>query len=174
MKTLFEIGDELRALYELLDESGGEIATPEEEAVIVAWFRDLERDEDRKITNYYGLVRQLETESAAAKEESERFAKKAKARENASKRLKELLKVHMEMTGRKRIETTSGRVVAIQNNGGLAPLILADNLDASTLPAEFLRVRIDPDADAIRQALEQGQALEFAALGKLGTHIRFR
>ncbi len=173
MATLFSIGDDLRALMDLLDESGGEI-TPATHTTLEAWFAEVGRDQSNKLDGYACLIRQLEMEATAATAEKEQWAKKAQARENSAKRLKERLKLYMELSRQDKLQTSTGRIIALQNNGGLLPLELAPTIDPNKLAPAFQRVKVDVDTDAVRAVLEAGQELPFAKLGARGRHVRIR
>jgi len=61
-------------------------------------------------------------------------------------------------------------LLRIQVNGTSA-LVLDPELDASTLPKRFIKIKRDVDTDAIRKALEFGEELPYAHLER-GTHVR--
>ena len=165
MATLFEIGDDLlRVLGTIQD--GGEVDPQLDE-----WFDRLAGQEAEKIDAYIGLLRMVDGEMTVAKAEAEQFLAKAKARENKGKQLRQRLKEHLERTGRDRITSAVGRVVRLQSNGGVPALKIAPE---AVVPAPFMKTRTitEPDHDKIRQALLNGETLDFAALAPVGTHLR--
>ncbi len=168
MRPLFAIGDDLAAIYDLVDETGGEL-TPDLEA----WLAEIEHDEAAKCDAYVHLIKTAEMEAAAAKAEAEQWLARAAARTNFSKRLKERMKLYMEASGRTKIATATGRTLAIQANGGKVPMVLHTD-DTSLLPKEFTRVIVTPDNEKIREALESGAPLAFAHLEERGSHLRIR
>lgn len=172
--TLFQLGDDIRALDDLIEELGGDVSDPQVEAAWLAMAEQLTTDEAAKLDGYVNYIRTLEMEAVAAKAEAEQYAMKARTRENRVKWIKERLKQHLEATGRTKAETATKRAIAIQANGGKPPLILVDNLDPATLPDHLVIIRRTPDTDAIRAALEAGEPLPFASLGCRGTHLRIR
>lgn len=172
MRTLFNIGDDLRALADLMDEC--EELSPEVDAAITAWFNELSADEAAKLDGYVGLIRTWEMEAAAAYAEAEQYEAKARVRANRAARLKDRLKWYLESTGRKKVETATKRTIAIQANGGPVPVMLADSIDPSTIPDDLAIVRRTIDTEAVRQFLLAGGTLDFAALGFRGTHLRIR
>jgi len=168
MPTLFQMGADLLAVYDQIDDLGGELP-PELEA----WFDELATNEAAKLDSYVGLIRQADAEAAAATEEMERWKMRAQARTNLSKRLKDRIKQHLELTGRAKVETVTGRVLAIQKNGGKQPVIV-DWLPLEELPERFKKVTITEDRDKIAEALASGEELTFARLEPRGTHLRIK
>ena len=68
------------------------------------------------------------------------------------------------------VKTADGRTVRWQNNGGKVPLVIREDMD---VPEEYLvQPPPVPDSERIRQALLDGQALEFAKFGEVGKHVR--
>ncbi len=172
MKSLYEIGADLLALAEVLDACDGDLSKCETD--VLAWIERAEGEQSEKLDRYIGLIRQLEMESAAAKAEADQWAAKSKTRGNTADFLKARLKAHLEATGQAKAVTATGRVVAIQKNGGALPLKLALAIDLATVPTAFVRVTTDLDRDAVRKALEAGDVLDFASLGERGTQLRIR
>ncbi len=166
--TLFQIGDELRAILELVDETGGELPPTLEQ-----WFAEISQDEAAKIDSYYGLCKSLETEATVATAEAEQFQAKAKARTNAVKGLKDRMKLYLENQGRKEAVGTSGRKACVQANGGKVAMTMTVT-DPLQLPTAYQKITIVPDTEGIRSVLEGGGELEFAKLEPRGTHLRFR
>jgi len=172
--TLFDIGADLLALNDLFEEVGGELGSPETEAAFDAWAKTLVADEGKKLDGYCGLIRTLEGEAAVAKAEAEQYAMKARTRENRVKWLKDRMKQHLELTGRTKVQTATGRTVTIQANGGKLPLLITEGTDPTKIPTEFQRVKIEIDNEKVREHLEAGGPLEFAAIGPRGSHLRIR
>jgi hypothetical protein len=175
MADLFDIGDiaDIKALMDLLDETDGEI-TPESQDAMDAFFAEIEGNQGEKLQGYATLIRRMETEAAVAKAEAEQWDRKGDARANSARRLKDRLKLYLEVTGQKKVQTSRGYVIAIQANGGKVPLVIADGTDPKALPETFQRIRVEIDTDAVRETLESGGSLPFAALGERGSHIRIR
>lgn len=174
MPTLLEIGQDMAALEQLLAESaesGGDITTVE--STLTKWFSELGEQQSSKIDGYCALIRELELRSAARKEESERLAKRVKVDEAQAKFLQVRLKDHLEQHGLKKIETERF-TVGIVNNGGKVPLELTQ--PPERLPTQYQRIKteVSADADKIREALERGEQLGFATLGKRGTRLSIR
>ena len=61
----------------------------------------------------------------------------------------------------------------LQANGGKAPLVYAADFVAADLPYDLQRVRVEPNADAIRAAIAKGEAVPGVAVGEAGRHLRW-
>lgn len=169
--TLFEIGEQLLALDALLDESGGEV-TPENEAAYDAWFAEIQESQAAKLDAYVGLLKTWEGQAVSAQAVIDQFRAKLNSLENRMKRHKDRMKTYMECTNQSKLSTTSGWVLAVQKNGGKQAVEL--NCPVDQLPKRFTKVKVEPDMDAIRAAIEGGEELEFAVMHPRGTHLRIR
>jgi len=173
-RTLFNITEDLLTIERLIDEVEGDISAPEVEAAITAWMAEMGGDQAVKCDGYIGLIRKWEMQAAAAKAERDQYAKIAQVRGNRIDALKQRLKEHMERTGQAKIETATGRTIAIQKNGGKAPMVVDPVVDPQAVDARYQRITIDLDNEAVRAALEAGEKLAFASLGERGTSLRIR
>ena len=61
----------------------------------------------------------------------------------------------------------------LQANGGKAPLVYAVGFIAADLPYDLQRVKVEPNADAIRAALARGESVYGVAVGEAGRHLRW-
>lgn len=106
------------------------------------------------------LVREIEVRAEARKVEAERLRQRAKRDEAVAAWMKgQVLRV-MQSEGLKTLETPRWRATAAMPGGKAALEIVGE------VPPEFTReeIRITPDKDAIRDAIESGQTLTFAYL----------
>lgn len=175
-RSLLEIGDDLRALNDLLDETGGEVR-PEVEAAFASLADGIAREEATKLDGCVNYLRRLEMEAAAARAEAEQYTAHAVARENRMRRFKEFLRGYIESSGRTKAQTATGRTLAVQANGGVVPIRwLRDSIDPATLPDEWVVVKRTINTDAVRRALEERNpdALAIATLEQRGRHLRIR
>lgn len=168
MRPLYEITDDLRRMLDLADETGGEL-----DAAAAEYLATVEAEEAVKLDGYANLIRTLEMEEAAARAEAEQYQLKAAARADAVKRLKGRLLDHLTATGRTKVQTAKGRTISVQANGGKAP-VKWSSVEVADLPPRFVVVRQEIDREAVREALERGEVLEFATLGEKGQHVRIR
>jgi hypothetical protein len=165
-RTLFDISEDFRALEDLLDGD-----TPDLEA-ITAWLDELGAERDQKLDGYARLIGEIEARAKFRKDEARRIAELARLDETKAQQLKDRLKLFFESHGLSSIHTARYRLT-LAKNGGKAPLIL-DTPDAEALPPRFQRVSIDLDREAIREALDAGEALDFARLGERGYSLRIK
>lgn len=174
MPSLFEIGEDLRALDALIEERGGEITGPDVWEAWEAWLNELAVNEAAKLDGCVNIIRQWEMEASAARAEADQYLAKARTRDNRIAWMKSNLKLHLESTGRKKVETATKRAISIQANGGNAPIVLVPELDPSKIPDELAIVRRTPDLEAIRKHLAEGGVLDFAVIGERGNHLRIK
>ena len=172
MPTLFEISDDLRALDQLLYESGGDITDPEVEQAISEWMESLDEDLTTKVDNYAALITEIEARAEARKKEADRLRDRAKVDANAAKSLKERLQFVFEQRGLGKLECPR-YVVGLRKHGGKLP-VEVDDVPAEELAPQYQRVRVDVDKNAIREALEKGEQLSFARLGERGQSLSIR
>lgn len=182
MSTLFEISEEMIALDELLTNLDGEIPNEEIEAQLDAYFKDLGDRRDEKLDSYAALIKTMEARAKVRKEEAARMTALATTDENAAKRLKSRLQDFYTLHGYTKPIETRRYKIALQNNGGVVPVILnADIADKpEELPERFRKVEFSAKIDAIREALtgpdceEKEEAVKIAKLGDRGQHVRIR
>jgi hypothetical protein len=166
-RSLIDIGDDLRALAELLEETGGEIV----DEALGRWFDEIGAERDQKIDRYCGLIDDLDAQAKRHREDAKRLSEWAQVDENKVKRLKERLLWFFEAHKIERLVTPHYKP-RIQANGGVQPLNL--KVEPSQLPEEFQRVVIEADSETIRRYLEDGGELEFAELLPRGRHLRVK
>jgi hypothetical protein len=77
-RTLFEISTDLLALYDRIEELGGDVTAPDVEQAIDAWFERLSHERDEKLDNYAALIRELEARAQARRDEAKRLADRAR------------------------------------------------------------------------------------------------
>lgn len=171
--TLYAIGAELDALEDLLTEVGGDVTDADAEAAIDQWLAESKDALRTKLDSYGALIREFEGRAALRKAEADRLRALAATDENNVRRMKDRLRWFFEAHEMTKVETARFKFT-LSNNGGATPVEV--RVPAETLPdwcrVETLSYRAD--LDAIRRRLEAGEALEFAALGARGKHVRMR
>jgi hypothetical protein len=170
MPTIYEISDDLRALHDLLAESGGEL-TPQTEAAFAAFESELSSDLHGKLDRYCSLIAELEALATARKAEAKRLADLARTNERSAEALRERLRWVFEARGLGTQQTERFRV-SLAANGGKLPLVVLCAEDE--LPAWATKSRVSADTEAIRERLEAGESLLFARLGDRGRRISIR
>ena len=176
MATLYEIGREFQDLEEFMLSIGGDVSDAEIESMVVRRFTELEMSREAKLEGYGMLLRNLATRAKARKEEGKRLTELGRADETAEKRLKAHLLTLFELFGwTEEVQTTRFKFKPI-NNGGNVPVKIADAYRANPelLPEKFRAVSYAPDTEAIREALEAGEELEFAEFGERGKYISIK
>lgn len=181
--TLFDIDANRAALIDLLEEVE-ETQTDDDAKVIAAWFDEIDGAFEDKVASYIVVIRLQETLQKGLDEEAKRLADRARVHANRVKRLKDTLMYVFDNGGITKVETNRG-TVAVQRNGGLPPVILAPDLTSpEMIPAQFQRVKVDANIEAIREALNRGETIEvkrddgttfpLATIGAVGRHVRIR
>ena len=168
-RTLFEISQDLTALYDRIEALGGDVSDPAVEQEIDAWFEALGHERDGKLDNYAALIRELEARAEARRAEARRLADRARRDAEQADYLKNRLVLFFQQHGLKTVETPRYRLT-VQRSGGPAPVHL--KVDAEALPEAFQRWKVSPDLGALREALERGEATELAELGERSYYVR--
>jgi len=127
---------------------------------------------ESKCEGYAKLIRSLEAEAEACKNEARHFQDRAKSATNKADWLKKALKVSMDARGI--TEQRAGLFkLAIQKNGGVAPIQWEPFAEPAKGPAEYVKVETiyNWDTEKVRQDLNDGKILDFATLGERGTRL---
>lgn len=167
-QTLLAISEDAAALGELIEECPEEL-TPEVEAALDLWMRDLERAESVKVEAICAIARSFSLQAESRKQEADRLRRLVEIGENKVKRLKDLLLTYFIATGQKRVETPLFSV-RLQANGGKVPMLV--DRRPEELPLAYQRAEITADAEAIRASLEIGVEIDGCRLLPRGWHIR--
>ena len=161
MNTLYEIDANIIQLIETgfsmscVDEETGEI----DETRLATYLEALQLDRKTKIENIAMLVKDLEAQAVAIKEEEKKLKARREARERKAERLKEYIKSSMLLQGDQKFETArvsisfrKSKQVVVAN-----PELLTD---------EYITIKTEQVANktAIKQALEAGILVEGAML----------
>lgn len=159
MRSLYEIGDDLSALEELLTDTDGEIPEGEIGAAIEEWFDRLGEERDEKIRRYCALIAMMTFGAENCEEEARRLGKLKRANENGAKRLKDRLKAFFEAHGIQKLDLRTFKP-RIQVNSN-APLILPPQWQSepASAPEAFHKVTIELNTLAIKEALGGGMKL---------------
>lgn len=170
MPTLLEIGEEVRALQDLLDElEDGDIT--EVEATIDKWIKETSGALNVKLDGYCALIREKELLAAARREEAERLMKRVRVDENLAVRLEDRLRLFMKSTGNLKIETNRYKL-SVCKNGGKVPLVF--DVPPEKLPEKYRNeeTTYKADSDTIRADLAAGISIPGCSLGARGDHLR--
>lgn len=171
--TLFELEGEYLRLANMVSDSDGEIP-PELDEYLDRELATMMENQSEKLEGYYCVIRRFEMEKDAADKEAERYNQMSQVRKRAIERIEGKVKGYLERTGQDRVTTTTGHVFAIQGNGGKVPLKYADDFDVKKIDPKYMRIKVEPEVDAIRKALLEGQEVPGVKLGERGTQLRIK
>ena len=175
MRPLYAIRADVLALNDLLDELEGDLSRAGEVGpALESFLADLEAEQGVKLDSFIDLIKTLRMEAVAAKAEKEQWAAKEKARTGRADYLERMLREHLELTGQRKVQTATGRTVAVVANGGKPPVVYAEAIDPAVIPEEFVRVKKEVNTELVQKFLESGGSLPFAKLGERGNHLRVR
>jgi hypothetical protein len=159
---LYELTDEFARLEIMADGIDNE---QDAEAFSQLWAEIAGAFED-KAERTACVIRNLEAEAKAIKEEEDRLRARRKSLETSSDRLRGYLETHMTLNGLPKI-TGKLFTLAIQKN----PPSL--RLDAESLPDAWWIVKREPDTSRVKDALKAGQEIQGAWL-ESGQSLRIK
>ena len=164
--NLYELTDAYLQLQELMED-------PEVDAQVIAdTMEAIDGELEIKAENYAKVIRNMEGSIIAIDHEQDKLSAKKAILKGNVKRLKDNLQNSMIATGKRKFKTDLFSF-NIQKNGGKAPVIL-DVKDTSELPDDLVRIKEEPDLDAIRQLIEKEGGCKFAHLGERGESLRIK
>lgn len=164
MASLYEVTGNVLALQEMLENP------MDDEDILKDTLEAVHGEYDSKMESYAKVIKNLESDVEALKNESKRLKDKQKTIENNIDRLKKAMFDSMKATGRDKVK---GQLftVAIQKNGGKLPVIV--DVDTSELPDDLVKIVESPDLDAISKLLEAGNC-KYAHYGERGESLRIK
>jgi hypothetical protein len=139
-----------------------------DEKVLLDTLESIEGDIEDKADGYAKIIKELEAQSKARKEEAKRLTESAQTMDNRIKMLKSNLFNCMKITGKTKF-TTNLFSFNIVKNGGKQALTIDGGV-----PEEYTKTVIENDTSKIRQALENGESLPFAHLEPRGERLSIR
>ena len=163
--NLFQLDEAAETLRQLLE-------SEPDDAVLAAALEATLDQVAAKIDGYAALIRLFEADAAVCEAEMVRLKTLREARLGKARRLRDALMQRMEARGETLIQghTCSARV---QNNGGLAPLVIDPELhdQPGLAGTAYVRTRLELDLPAIRAALAEGIPVNGCALGERGRRL---
>jgi hypothetical protein len=139
-----------------------------DEQMIFDTLEGIEGEIEDKADNYAKIIKELEAQAHARKEEAKRLTESAKIFENRIKTLKQNLYNSMKQVGKTKF-TTNLFSFNIAKNGGKQVLTIDGEV-----PGIYQKVRLENDTEKIRKALEDGEILPFAHLEPRGESLRIK
>ena len=165
MSSVYELNNEFNTLWSILED---ELA--DDEMILGAW-ETAQEDLTIKLENCCKYIKNEEALISGLKEEEERLNARRKAKENAIKRLKQLMQDAMNAAGEKKIQCGTF-TTSIQNN---APSVVVDEQYIENIPEEYLRIK-EPEIDRKKmlEDLKAGKDLEGLAHLEVKQSLRIR
>ena len=156
-RNLIELTSDLQQLDDLLDNLNGEDITAELQHAVDELLQERAATNEammEKLDNYCALIQSRLMWVAARRSEAERMAKLAESDTKVVDFLRSRLKSHLEAIGEKKLRTKRFNI-SVCANGGKTPLRF-DDTTPELMPERFQRVTVEPNREAIRSALDQG------------------
>ncbi len=173
---LYEISGKLEELNNLIENLEG-ITIPAEGAEtfnkILAEAKATERDFADKVDNIVSLIQSRKKWMQVRKEESDRLNQLIRKDDNTINWLTGYLMEHLEKQGVRKLRTKKFNL-SIANNGGKLPVVIDSKIEPKNLPPKYRNVSYSPNKNAIREALEKGETLNFAYFGERGKSLRIK
>ena len=163
MSKLYELTADLLTLQEMLEENV-------DEQVLIDTLEGVQGEYELKLEAYCKVIKNLEADMEALKNEAKRLTDKRKVLENNVDRLKKAMFDSMKLTGTEKVKGALF-TVAIQRNGGKLPVIV--DVDVAELPDECVKVVESPDLEAISKMIDAGNC-KFAHYGERGESLRIK
>ena len=161
MSSLYDLKGEFLALYELA-------INDEDPQAFLDTLEGLKGELEVKAGGYVHVIKQLTMEADECDKLIDAFTAKKSARMNNVKRMKEALIDAMDAAGIDSLKAGEFNL-KISKNGGLQPMKITGDV-----PDSFTKVIVEPDNKKIRDALANGEALEFAHLEERGRHLNIK
>ena len=164
METLYSLTQDYK---NLLDLAGS--ADPEEIETFNDTLEAVLGQIEVKADGYAAVMSEIEGRANIVAKEINRLKAIEDRLVATHKRMEERLKTAMEEIGTKEIKTDLHRF-KIVGNGGKVPM----TVDKGCVPDEYMKkeVKMIPNKDKIRKALESGERLTFAHLEDRGTRLK--
>jgi len=156
---------ELTATYQRLQ---NQIEAGEDYDGILAVIGDEIED---KADGYARVIRNMEAQVSAFKEEEKRIAEKRKRLEAGIEKLNQNLFNSMKATGKTKFKTELFSF-SIQKNGGNDPVIV--DVPTDDLPDDLVQITEKPDLKAIAEYIKETGDLSYAHFGERGESLRIK
>jgi hypothetical protein len=172
-RSLLDVTRDMEALDALLSEVEGDVTDPKVQEAVSAWFAELDADLKGKVDDYAALITMLDARAEVRAREAERLSRRAKIDAASAQFLKDRLRGELEARGIQKVETDRYRV-SVAANGGKLPLVIDDELSLAAPYWREVPAYKEIDRDAVRQALERGEAVAGAHMGERGRRLSIR
>lgn len=163
--NLYELTESMLVVQELLE------SDEFDEETLADTLEAVEGEYEYKLENYCKVIKNLEADVEALKNEAKRLTDKKKSLENNIDRLKKAMFDSMKSTNTTKVKG-SVFTIAIQKNGGKAPIIV--DVPVSQLPDDLVRIKEEADSEAIRKYIEETGDITYAHIGERGESLRIK
>lgn len=156
MESLYELSEQMRNFEFKIDEETGEVLNIDE-------LNQLNMRFDEKTENIVKYIKNLNAEAQALKNEEDSIKSRRQAKERKIESLRRYLGAVMEANDRQRVEFTSG-VASFRKSNAVEVDEKFLTWAQKSARNEFLNVKLDINKGAIKEALQNGEAFEFARM----------
>ena len=163
MGTLYELATDLQKLQEIEFEEVQDQEQVEEIKEII------KGEIKKKSSSMISLIRNIDTDIIALDNEIKRLQSIKKSKENKADNIKKYIKICLEETGMKGIETPLGSI-KIRNN---APKVIIDDLDKVDGKFVIIETTLKVDKKAIKESIYNGEIIEGCHLER-GTSLTIK
>lgn len=163
MGTLYELATDLQKLQEIEFEEVQDQEQAEEIKEII------KGEIEKKSSSMISLIRNIDTDIIALDNEIKRLQSIKKSKENKADNIKKYIKICLEETGMKGIETPLGSI-KIRNN---APKVVIDDLDKVDGKFVIIETTLKVDKKAIKESIYNGEIIEGCHLER-GTSLTIK
>lgn len=165
--TLYELNTQFERIMEMAE--SGEF----EEDVIRGTLESVEGDIEDKLDSYGVVVNELLNDIEKIDNELKRLTAKKRTLSGSVDYLKRNV---MDTLIRLDKRTIKGDhfTWTIAKNGGKRPVVFKEGYNILSIPERFQDWTVKPDREQIREALENGEKLDFATLGERGESLRLK
>lgn len=165
--TLYELSIQFQTILEMAED--GEIDMD----VVNGSLECVEADIEQKLDAYGVVINELSDDIENIEKEIKRLTEKKRTIDNNITRMKGAIKDAMEAIGKKKIQGDKF-TWTIAKNGGKRPVVFKEGYNILSVPEQFQDWTVKPDRELIREALENGEELDFATLGERGESLRLK
>lgn len=165
--TLYELKEEYLKILQLIEDPD---ADPE---LIAGTLECIDYDIEDKLDGYAAVLSELNSDMEKIAAEIKRLTERKKQIEKRADAMKERIKEAMIAIGKKKIVTPL-HAFSVCKNGGKAPLILKEGIEAGDVWPEHVKTTYDIDKEAIRKYLEGGGECSYARLGERKESLRIK
>lgn len=172
--NLSQLCDRLYELDETLKNVSSEELPPELAEAIDSLLQDrniAHEEYYERLNTVLNLIKSKTQWAAIRKQRIAELRRLVEIDENIAKRVNIYLLKHLEQVDLTKFRTTDFNVT-VATNGGKTPVIISEDVDVESIPQHLVKIEKKISKEAVRESLEQGEVLGFAAFGERGKHLK--